>query len=136
MDERGKIPVNEHLETSVKGIYAIGDVIKGAMLAHKAEEEGTLVAEQMAGQKPHINYLLIPGIVYTWPEVAAVGYTEQELTDKKIAFKKGSFPFKASGRARAAIGGDPGWSVRRRDRQLGRPDHQPHLAGRNRLSLG
>ncbi|MBX7110197.1 MAG: dihydrolipoyl dehydrogenase [Chitinophagales bacterium] len=101
-DERGCIPVNEHLETAVPGIYAIGDVIRGAMLAHKAEEEGIMVAEILAGQKPHINYLLIPGVVYTWPEVAAVGYTEQELIKNKRSFKKGSFPFKASGRARAA----------------------------------
>jgi len=101
-DEKGRIAVNNHLETSVPGIYAIGDVIRGAMLAHKAEEEGMLVAETITGQKPHINYLLIPGVVYTWPEVAAVGYTEQELTKENRAFKKGSFPFKASGRARAA----------------------------------
>jgi dihydrolipoamide dehydrogenase len=105
-DERGKIPVNEHLETSVKGIYAIGDVIKGAMLAHKAEEEGTLVAEQMAGQKPHINYNLIPGVVYTWPEVAAVGFTEEQLKEQGRAYKTGSFPFKASGRARASMDTD------------------------------
>lgn len=101
-DEKGRIPVNDHLETPVPGIYAIGDVVRGVMLAHKAEDEGVLVAETIAGQKPHINYLLIPGVVYTWPEVAGVGYTEQELTEKKIAFKKGTFPFKASGRARAA----------------------------------
>ncbi|HUM46863.1 MAG TPA: dihydrolipoyl dehydrogenase [Chitinophagales bacterium] len=105
-DEKGRIAVNEHLETSVGGIYAIGDVIRGAMLAHKAEEEGVLVAETIAGQKPHINYLLIPGVVYTWPEVAAVGSTEQELTKENHAFKKGSFPFKASGRARAANDSD------------------------------
>lgn len=101
-DEKGRISVNEQLETSVPGIYAIGDVIRGAMLAHKAEEEGVMVAELLAGQKPHINYLLIPGVVYTWPEVAAVGYTEQELINNNRAHKKGSFPFKASGRARAA----------------------------------
>ncbi len=103
LDERGKIAVNDHLETSTPGIYAIGDVIKGAMLAHKAEEEGTLVAEQLAGQKPHINYLLIPGVVYTWPEVAAVGYTEEQLKEQGRAYKVGSFPFKASGRARASM---------------------------------
>lgn len=101
-DEAGRIAVNAALETGVPGIYAIGDVIRGAMLAHKAEEEGVLVAEIMAGQKPHINYLLIPGVVYTWPEVAAAGYTEQELINDKRPFRKGSFPFKASGRARAA----------------------------------
>jgi dihydrolipoamide dehydrogenase len=105
-DERGKIPVNNHLETSVKGIYAIGDVIKGAMLAHKAEEEGVLVAEQMAGQKPHINYNLIPGVVYTWPEVAAVGFTEEQLKEQGRAYKIGLFPFKASGRARASMDTD------------------------------
>lgn len=100
--DMGRIPVNENLETPVKGIYAIGDVIRGAMLAHKAEDEGVFVAEIIAGQKPHINYHLIPGVVYTWPEVAAVGATEEELKEKKIPFKRGSFPFKASGRARAA----------------------------------
>ncbi len=100
--EKGQIPVNDHLETSVPGIYAIGDVIRGAMLAHKAEEEGVYVAEYMAGQRPHINYLAIPGVVYTWPEVASVGHTEEELKDKGLAYKSGSFPFKALGRARAA----------------------------------
>jgi dihydrolipoamide dehydrogenase len=106
VDERGRIPVNEHLETSVPGIYAIGDVVKGAMLAHKAEEEGVFVAEVIAGQKPHINYLLIPGVVYTWPEVAAVGYTEEELKKDGRKYKSGSFPFKASGRARASMDTD------------------------------
>jgi dihydrolipoamide dehydrogenase len=105
-DDRGRVPVNEHLETSVKNIYAIGDVIQGVMLAHKAEDEGTLVAETIAGQKPHINYNLIPGVVYTWPEVATVGATEQDLVKSNLAFKKGSFPFKASGRARAAMDTD------------------------------
>lgn len=102
VDERGRIPVNEHLQTSEPHIYAIGDVVRGAMLAHKAEEEGVFVAEHMAGQKPHINYLLIPGVVYTWPEVAAVGYTEQELKQKGIEYKIGKFPFSASGRALAS----------------------------------
>jgi len=103
-EERGKkVPVNEHLETSVKGVYAIGDVIKGAMLAHKAEEEGVFVAETIAGQKPHINYNLIPGVVYTWPEVASVGYTEEQLKEQGRKYKSGSFPFKASGRARASM---------------------------------
>ncbi len=102
-DNKGRVEVNDHLETNVKGIYAIGDVIKGAMLAHKAEEEGVFVAETIAGQKPHINYLLIPGVVYTWPEVAAVGYTEEELKASGKAYKVGSFPFKASGRARASM---------------------------------
>jgi dihydrolipoamide dehydrogenase len=103
VDEKGRILVNENLETNVPGIYAIGDVVKGAMLAHKAEEEGVFVAEIIAGQKPHINYLLIPGVVYTWPEVASVGYTEEELKAKGVKYKSGSFPFRASGRARASI---------------------------------
>jgi len=103
LDNRGRVEVDAHLETNVKGIYAIGDVIKGAMLAHKAEEEGVFVVEQLAGQKPHINYLLIPGVVYTWPEVAAVGHTEEELKEKGIAYKTGSFPFRALGRARASM---------------------------------
>jgi len=102
-DEKGRIPVNEHLETSVPGIYALGDVIKGAMLAHKAEEEGVFVAETIAGQKPHINYNLIPGVVYTWPEVAAVGYTEEQLKEMGIPYKPGKFPFRALGRARASM---------------------------------
>jgi dihydrolipoamide dehydrogenase len=105
-DERGKIPVNEHCQTSVSNIYAIGDVVRGAMLAHKAEEEGTFVAEWIAGQKPHINHLLIPNVVYTWPEVASVGYTEEQLKADKRAYKTGSFPFKASGRARASMDTD------------------------------
>jgi dihydrolipoamide dehydrogenase len=103
VEERGKkIAVNDHLETSVKGVYAIGDVIRGAMLAHKAEDEGTLVAETIAGQKPHINYNLIPGVVYTWPEVAAVGQTEEQLKEAGVKYKIGSFPFRASGRAVAS----------------------------------
>ncbi len=106
LDKRGKIEVDEHLRTSVEGIYAIGDVINGAMLAHKAEEEGVFVAEQLAGQKPHINYNLIPGVVYTWPEVAAVGYTEEQLKEQGKKYKVGSFPFKASGRARASMDTD------------------------------
>ena len=105
-DEKGRIPVNENLRTSAPNIYAIGDVIRGAMLAHKAEEEGVFVAETLAGQKPHIEYALIPSVVYTWPEVAATGLTEEELKAKKITYKTGSFPFKASGRARAAMESD------------------------------
>ncbi|MEX1188942.1 MAG: dihydrolipoyl dehydrogenase [Bacteroidia bacterium] len=105
-DEKGRIPVNEHCETAVQGVYAIGDVVRGAMLAHKAEEEGTYVAERIAGQKPHINHLLIPNVVYTWPEVASVGYTEEQLKADKKAYKTGSFPFKASGRARASMDTD------------------------------
>jgi dihydrolipoamide dehydrogenase len=106
MGERGMIAVNDHLETNVPGIFAIGDVVRGAMLAHKAEEEGVLVAEYMAGQKPHINYNLIPGVVYTWPEVAGVGYTEEQLKEQGRAYKTGSFPFKASGRAKASMDTD------------------------------
>jgi dihydrolipoamide dehydrogenase len=106
-EERGnKIPVNEHLETIVPGVYAIGDVIKGAMLAHKAEDEGVYVAEHIVGQKPHINYNLIPGVVYTWPEVASVGYTEEQLKTMGTKYKAGSFPFKASGRAKASMDTD------------------------------
>jgi len=103
LDEKGRIPVNKHLETTVSGIYAIGDVVEGAMLAHKAEEEGVLVAEQIAGQKPHIDYNLIPGVVYTWPEVAAVGQTEEQLKAANISYKIGKFPFKALGRSRASM---------------------------------
>ncbi len=104
ISERGLVEVNDHLQTNVSNIYAIGDVIRGAMLAHKAEEEGVLVAEYLAGQKPHIDYNLIPGVVYTWPEVAAVGKTEEQLKEAGVAYKAGNFPFKALGRARA--GGD------------------------------
>jgi dihydrolipoamide dehydrogenase len=102
-DERGRIAVDDHCKTAVEGIWAIGDVVRGAMLAHKAEEEGVYVAEQIAGQKPHINHLLIPGVVYTWPEVAAVGYTEEELKKDGRKYKTGSFPFRALGRARASM---------------------------------
>ena len=102
-NSRGQIEVNDHLQTSIPNIYAIGDVIKGAMLAHKAEEEGVYVAELIAGQKPHINYNLIPGVVYTWPEVAAVGKTEEELKTLNIDYKVGNFPIKALGRARASM---------------------------------
>ena len=103
ISDRGQIEVNDHLQTSVSNIYAIGDVVRGAMLAHKAEEEGVMVAEILAGQKPHINYNLIPGVVYTWPEVANVGKTEEELTAAGIEIKVGSFPIKALGRARASM---------------------------------
>ncbi len=106
VDERGRVVTNDHLQTSQPHIYAIGDVVKGAMLAHKAEEEGVFVAEIIAGQKPHINHLLIPGVVYTWPEVASVGYTEEQLKEKGANYKSGSFPFKASGRARASMDTD------------------------------
>ncbi|PQB08331.1 dihydrolipoyl dehydrogenase [Polaribacter filamentus] len=100
--ERGRIDVNDHLQTNIKNIYAIGDVVKGAMLAHKAEEEGVVVAEYLAGEKPHINYNLIPGIVYTWPEAAAVGKTEEELKEAKIEYKAGKFSMRALGRSRAS----------------------------------
>jgi dihydrolipoamide dehydrogenase len=102
LTEKGQIEVNDHLQTNITNIYAIGDVVRGAMLAHKAEEEGVLVAEILAGQKPHINYNLIPGVVYTWPEVAAVGQTEEQLKASGTEYKVGSFPFKALGRARAS----------------------------------
>jgi dihydrolipoamide dehydrogenase len=102
INERGQVEVNDQLQTSVPNIYAIGDVVRGAMLAHKAEEEGVFVAEVLAGQKPHIDYNLIPGVVYTWPEVAAVGKTEEELKESGIAYKVGQFPFRALGRARAS----------------------------------
>ena len=102
LDERGRVKTNEHLQTNVSNIYAIGDVVAGAMLAHKASEEGVLVAEQLAGQKPHINYNLIPGVVYTWPEVAAVGKTEEQLKAEGVAIKIGNFPMRALGRSRAS----------------------------------
>ena len=102
LDERGRVKVNDHLQTNVSNIYAIGDVVKGAMLAHKAEEEGMFVAEVLAGQKPHINYNLIPGVVYTWPEVAGVGKTEEQLKEEGAAYKVGSFPMRALGRSRAS----------------------------------
>ncbi len=100
--ERGQIDVNDHLQSNVSNIYAIGDVVRGAMLAHKAEEEGVLVAEILAGQKPHIDYNLIPGVVYTWPEVASVGKTEEQLKESKVAYKVGQFPMRALGRSRAS----------------------------------
>ncbi len=103
MDDRGRVEVDDHLRTNVENIYAIGDVVKGAMLAHKAEEEGVFVAESIMGQKPHINYNLIPGVVYTWPEVASVGYTEEQLKEQGRAYKTGKFPYKALGRARASM---------------------------------
>ena len=102
LDDKGRIMVDERLQTNVPGIYAIGDVVRGAMLAHKAEEEGVFVAETIAGQHPHINYNLIPSVVYTWPEVAGVGKTEDQLKEEGVPFKVGKFPFKALGRARAS----------------------------------
>jgi len=103
LDDKGRVAVDDHLQTSVPGVYAIGDVVQGAMLAHKAEEEGVFVAEHLAGQKPHVNHLLIPGVVYTWPEVASVGYTEDQLKEKGTAYKSGKFPMKALGRSRASM---------------------------------
>ena len=102
LDEMGRVTVDTHQQTNVDGIYAIGDVVRGAMLAHKAEEEGVYVSEHMAGQKPHIDYNLIPLVVYTWPEVAAVGQTEEALKENGIPYKSGKFPIKALGRARAS----------------------------------
>ena len=102
VNERGQVTVNDHLQTNIDTVYAIGDVVKGAMLAHKAEEEGVVVAEYLAGEKPHINYNLIPGIVYTWPEAAAVGKTEAELKEAKIEYKAGKFQMRALGRSRAS----------------------------------
>jgi dihydrolipoamide dehydrogenase len=102
-DDRGRVQVDTHLQTKAAGVYAIGDVIKGAMLAHKAEEEGVFVAEVIAGQKPHIDYNLIPGVVYTWPEVASVGQTEEQLKEAGVDFKVGSFPMRALGRSRASM---------------------------------
>jgi len=102
VNEKGQVEINNHLQTNVSNIYAIGDVVKGAMLAHKAEEEGVVVAEFIAGEKPHIDYNLIPGIVYTWPEVAAVGKTEEELIAAKINYKAGKFSMRALGRSRAS----------------------------------
>ena len=101
LDDRKRVAVNGHFETSVKGIYAIGDVIPGAMLAHKAEEEGVVCAEMIAGQSGHINYDAIPGVVYTWPEAASVGKTEEQLKADGVQYKVGKFPFSANGRARA-----------------------------------
>jgi len=106
INERGQIEVNAHLQTSVPNIYAIGDVVRGAMLAHKAEEEGVMVAELLAGHKPHIDYNLIPNVIYTWPEVAAVGKTEEQLKGEGVAYKNGQFPMRALGRARASMDTD------------------------------
>jgi dihydrolipoamide dehydrogenase len=103
LTDRGQVEVNQHLQTSASNIYAIGDVVKGAMLAHKAEEEGVFVAETIAGQKPHIDYNLSPGVVYTWPEVASVGKTEEQLKEQGVAYKSGQFPMRALGRSRASM---------------------------------
>ncbi len=105
-DAKGRIETDEQLRTSVKNIFAIGDVVQGPMLAHKAEEEGVFVAETIAGQQPHIHYLHIPSVVYTWPEVAGVGYTEEELKASGRHYKTGTFPYKALGRSRASMDTD------------------------------
>ena len=106
MDDRGRIVIDDQFKTNVDGVYAIGDVVRGIMLAHKAEEEGVAVAELLAGEKPHINYNLIPNVVYTWPEVASVGKTEEELKEAGVKYNTGTFMFKASGRARASMDTD------------------------------
>ena len=106
LNERGQVEVNNHLQTTAANIYAVGDVVRGAMLAHKAEEEGVLVAEYLAGQKPHIDYNLIPNVIYTWPEVASVGKTEEELKAANVSYKKGQFPMRALGRSRASMDTD------------------------------
>ena len=102
LTQSGQIEVNNDLQTSNSNIYAIGDVVRGAMLAHKAEEEGVMVAEMIAGQKPHIDYNLIPNVIYTWPEVASVGKTEEELKISGVDYKSGQFPMRALGRSRAS----------------------------------
>ncbi|MFO1069032.1 MAG: dihydrolipoyl dehydrogenase [Geminicoccaceae bacterium] len=101
LDARGRVEIDDHFQTSVPGVYAIGDVVRGAMLAHKAEEEGSVLAELLAGQKPHIDYDIIPGVVYTDPEVASIGKTEEQLKEAGVAYKVGKFPFMANSRARA-----------------------------------
>lgn len=98
-DERGRVDINDHFETKVKGVYAVGDTVRGPMLAHKAEEEGIAAVEIMAGQAGHVNYNAIPWVVYTWPEVAGVGASEEDLKQKGIEYKAGTFPFMANGRA-------------------------------------
>jgi dihydrolipoamide dehydrogenase len=100
-NDKGRIDINDHFETKTKGVYAVGDCVQGPMLAHKAEEEGIAAVEIMAGQAGHVNYHTIPWIVYTWPEIAGVGHTEEELKAKGIEYKTGTFPFLANGRAKA-----------------------------------
>jgi dihydrolipoamide dehydrogenase len=100
VDAKGRIAVDENYQTNVPGIFAIGDVIAGPMLAHKAEDEGIAVAEILAGQHGHVNYAVIPNVVYTYPEVASVGLTEEQLKEKGIAYVTGKFPFTANGRAK------------------------------------
>jgi dihydrolipoamide dehydrogenase len=106
LDDKGRIKTDHHFATTAPGVYAIGDVIAGPMLAHKAEEEGVVLMEQLAGQKPHLNYDAIPSVVYTWPEVASVGKTEEELKAAGVTYKAGKFPFTANARARAMLAMD------------------------------
>ena len=101
LDNHGRVQIDAHFATSLKGVYAIGDVVAGPMLAHKAEDEGVAVAEILAGQAGHVNYEVIPGVVYTWPELASVGRNEEELKAAGVAYKVGKFPFTANPRARA-----------------------------------
>ena len=106
LNEQGQVTVDDHLQTTAANIYAIGDVVRGAMLAHKAEEEGVMVAEFLSGQKPHIDYNLVPNVIYTWPEVASVGKTEEQLKEAGVSYKTGQFPMRALGRARASMDTD------------------------------
>lgn len=133
VDERGRVLVNKYYMTNVQGVYAIGDVIAGPMLAHKASEEGIACAEMIAGKAGHVNYEAIPGIVYTWPEVASVGATEEELKTKNVKFKKGQFNFRANGRAKA-MGDSEGFvkilADEKTDRLLG-----VHIIGPNASEL-
>ena len=133
MDERGFIEVNEHCQTNLPNVYAIGDVVRGPMLAHKASEEGVAVAERIAGKSSHLNYDIIPWVIYTWPEIAWAGKTEQQLNDDGIEYRVGTFPFSASGRARAM--GETGGVVKilgdaKTDRILG-----VHIIGPNASEL-
>ena len=122
LDDRGRVVIDDHYATNVPGIYAIGDVIAGPMLAHKAEEEGVALAERLAGQAGHVNYGVIPGVVYTWPEVASIGQTEEQLKAEGAEYSVGKFPFTANGRARA-MGSTDGFvkilADKRTDRILG-----------------
>jgi len=133
MDKQGRIEINDHFQTAVSNIYAVGDVVKGAMLAHKAEEEAVAAVEIMAGQAGHVNYNLIPSVIYTYPEVASIGETEEQLKEKGINYKVGKFPFLANSRARA-IGSTEGMvkilADSKTDRVLG-----AHIIGTNAGTL-
>lgn len=129
LDERGRVEVDQYYKTSVEGIYAIGDVIAGPMLAHKAEDEGIAVAELLAGQAGHVNYDVIPGVIYTNPEVASVGKTEEELKNAGIDYKASKFPFTANGRAKAMLSTQGFVKIladKKTDRVLG-----AHIIGKN-----